>query len=136
MSWICLAFVWNNTNFVFQDQIYEQCFGTDMGSPASPIIASIYIKYIEQKAIKTCTQECKPDMWYRYINGIIESRQKDQVQNPTGHQVDKTSHINFTVETEENKVLPVLDLKATRQPDGKKQLQSRGEVIHRSAPEL
>ena len=39
--------------FSFQDQFYEQVKGVAMGSPVSPIVASLYMEYFEQKALIT-----------------------------------------------------------------------------------
>ena len=38
-----LEFILTTTYFVFRGQIYQQRFGTAVGSPVSPIIANIYI---------------------------------------------------------------------------------------------
>ena len=46
---ICLK----NMYFSFQDQFYEQVKGAAMGSMVSPIIANLYIEYLEQKALST-----------------------------------------------------------------------------------
>ena len=46
---ICLK----NTYFSFQDQFYEQVVGASMGSPVSPIVANLYMEYLEQKALNT-----------------------------------------------------------------------------------
>ena len=45
---ICLK----NT-FSFQGQFYEQVEGAAMGSPVSPIVANLYMEYLEQKALST-----------------------------------------------------------------------------------
>ena len=37
-----LKFVCDTTYFVFEGQIYEQRYGTAMGSPVSPVIANLY----------------------------------------------------------------------------------------------
>ena len=39
--------------FSSQDQFYEQDEGAAMGSLVSPIVANLYIKYFEQKALST-----------------------------------------------------------------------------------
>ena len=42
-----------NTFFSFQGQFYEQVEGAAMGSPLSPIVANLYMEYLEQKALST-----------------------------------------------------------------------------------
>ena len=44
-----LEFCLKNTYFSFQDQFYEQVEGAAMGSPVSPIVANLYMEYLEQK---------------------------------------------------------------------------------------
>ena len=39
--------------FLFQGQFYEQVEGAAMGSPVSPIVANLYMEYLEQKAFCT-----------------------------------------------------------------------------------
>ena len=41
--------------FSFQDQFYEQVEGVALGSPASPIVANLYMKYLEQKALSNAS---------------------------------------------------------------------------------
>ena len=43
-----LEFCLRNTYFSFQDQFYEQVEGAAMGSPVSPIVANLYMEYLEQ----------------------------------------------------------------------------------------
>ena len=50
---LLLEFCLKNTYFSFQDQFYEQVEGAAMGSPVSPIVANLYMGYIEQKALCT-----------------------------------------------------------------------------------
>ena len=50
-----LEFCLKNTYFSFQGQFYEQVKGAAMGSPVSPIVANLYMKYFEQKALSTAT---------------------------------------------------------------------------------
>ena len=50
-----MEFCLKNTYFSFQDQFYEQVEGAAMGSPVSPIVANLYMEYLEQKALSTAT---------------------------------------------------------------------------------
>ena len=50
---LLLEFCLKNTYFSFQDQFYEQVEGAAMGSPVSPIVANLYMEYLEQKALNT-----------------------------------------------------------------------------------
>ena len=50
---LLLEFCLKNTYFSFQDQFYEQVEGAAMGTPVSPIVANLYMEYLEQKALST-----------------------------------------------------------------------------------
>ena len=50
---ILLEFCLKNTYFSFQGQFFEQVEGAAMGSPVSPIVANLYMEYLEQKALST-----------------------------------------------------------------------------------
>ena len=50
-----LHFVLTTTYFKFNGEIYRQKFGTAMGSPVSPIVANLFMEYIEPTAIATHT---------------------------------------------------------------------------------
>ena len=50
---LLLEFCLKNTYFSFQDQFFEQVEGAAMGSPVSPIVANLYMEYLEQKALST-----------------------------------------------------------------------------------
>ena len=46
-----LGFCLHNTYFSFQNKFYEQVEGVAMGSPASPIVANMYMECFEEKAL-------------------------------------------------------------------------------------
>ena len=48
---LLLEFCLKNTYFSFQGQLFEQVESAAMGSPVSPIVANLYMEYLEQKAI-------------------------------------------------------------------------------------
>ena len=50
---LLLEFCLKNTCFSFQGQFFEQGKGAAMGSPQSPIVANLYMEYLEQKALST-----------------------------------------------------------------------------------
>ena len=50
---LLLEFCLKNTYFTLQGQFYEQVEGAAMGSPVSPIVANLYMTYLEQKALST-----------------------------------------------------------------------------------
>ena len=50
---LLLEFCLKNTYFSFQGQVFEQVEGVAMGSPVSPIVANLYMEYLEQKALST-----------------------------------------------------------------------------------
>ena len=64
---LLLEFCLKNTYFSFQDQFYEQVEGAAMGSPVSPIVANLYMEYLEQKALSTAHHH-PPRFWCRYVD--------------------------------------------------------------------
>ena len=50
---LLLEFCFKNTYFFFQGQFFEQVKGVTMDSPVSPIVANLYIEYLEQKSLST-----------------------------------------------------------------------------------
>ena len=53
---LLLEFCLKNTYFSFQDQFYEQVEGATMGSPVSPIVANLYMEYVEKKTQSSASQ--------------------------------------------------------------------------------
>ena len=63
---LLLEFCPKNAYFSFQDQSYEQVEGAAMGSPVSPIVANLYMEYLEQKALHTAPTP--PRFWCRFVD--------------------------------------------------------------------
>ena len=118
------------TYFSFRGIIYKQRFGAAMGSPVSPVVANLYMEFLEQQAITTAPIDCKPRLWKRYVDDILEIVRKDQVDNLTAHlnQTDPTDSIKFTYEKEHEGTIPFLDTLIVRKPDGSVKL-----LIYRKA---
>ena len=106
-----LKFVLTTTYFLFRGKIYKQRFGAAMGSPVSPVVANLYMEFLEQQAITTAPIHCKPRLWKRCVDDILEIVHQDQVDNLTAHlnQTDPTDSIKFTYEQEHDGTIPFLD---------------------------
>ncbi|XP_072018311.1 uncharacterized protein [Amphiura filiformis] len=91
-----------------------------MGSPVSPIAANIFMEALEQQAIATAPLDCRPKLWLRYVDDVLEVINKDSVQRLTDHinQVDKSGSIKFTFEQESQGSLPFLDTLIVKKEDG------------------
>jgi hypothetical protein len=95
-----LEFVANTTYFKFQEEIYQQKFGTAMGSPVSPLIANLFMEDLEQKAISTSPQDLRPRPWKRYVDDILAVVPKTAIPHFKDHlnSIDPTNSIKFTHE--------------------------------------
>ena len=80
-------FVATTTYFSFRGQLFNQKFGTAMGSPVSPILANFFMEWLEQQAIATAPIDCKPKLWKIYVDDILEIIKRRKVEALTGHQM-------------------------------------------------
>ena len=112
-------FILTTTYFQFRGSIYQQRFGTAMGSPVSPIVANLYMEWLETKATATAPVTCKPQLWKRYVDDVLEKIKRGETQNLTDHlnTVDETGSIKFTHEEERDGCIPFLDTLIVRKPD-------------------
>ena len=115
-----LEFVVTTTYFTFRGVTYQQRFGTAMGSPVSPIIANLYMEWLEQRAIATAPVNCRPRLWKRFVDDTLEMIKGGSVTQLTEHlnSVDSTGSIRFTYEEETEGQIPFLDTLLIRKKDG------------------
>jgi len=78
------------TYFSFKGVIYQQNFGAAMGSPVFPLLANLFMEWLEKQAIATAPVECKPKFWKRYVDDVLELIKKGQVRNLTDHKTTLT----------------------------------------------
>ena len=111
-----LEFCLKNTYFSFQDQFYEQVEDVAMGSPVSPIIANLYMEYLEKKSSKYCPHLAR--FWCRFVDDIFvihKVNKQDFLQHINS--VDPT--IRFTVEdNKKDGFIPFLDTIVKPEADG------------------
>ncbi|XP_072025294.1 uncharacterized protein [Amphiura filiformis] len=127
-----LRFVLTTTYFLFRGKIYKQRFGAAMGSPVSPVVANLYLEFLEQQALASAPLDCRPTLWKRYVDDILEIVNKEQVDNLTDHlnQSDPTGNIKFTYEKEQEGTIPFLDTLIVRKADGSVKLLVYRKVTH------
>ena len=81
---LLLEFCLKNTCFSFQNQFYEQLEGAAMGSPVSPIVANLYMEYLEQKVLSTAPTP--PRFWSRYMDDtFVIHKEVNQRRLPSTH---------------------------------------------------
>ncbi len=105
---------------MFRGQVYQQKFGTAMGSPVSPIVANLFMEDLEQRAMSTAPEHLRPKLWKRYVDDTLEIITKGKVEEWSAHlnQMDPTGSIKFTHEEENDGSIPFLDTLLKRNEDG------------------
>ena len=106
------------TYFQFEDKFYEQSEGAAMGSPLSPVIANLYMEYLEETALQTATLH--PRLWLRYVDDtfVIWQHGPEELQRFHEHINQQHPNITFTIEQEKEGKLAFLDVQVTRSLEG------------------
>ena len=114
---LLLEFCLKHTYFSFQGQFYEQVEGAAMGSPVSPIVANLYMEYLEQKALSTAPNP--PKFWGRYVDDTFVIHKEANKQSFLQHINSVDPAIRFTVEdNKEDGSIPFLDTIVKPEADG------------------
>ncbi len=114
-----LRFILSTRYFQFNDVIYRQKLGTAMASLVSPIIAYLFMEFLEQRAIVTAPMDINQKLWKCYVDDILEPVRKDKFDALTEHlnQVDDTDSIKFSDAWEKDSQLVYLDVLLVRKED-------------------
>ena len=107
-----LSFCLKSTVFSFKNVLYRQIFGVPMRSCISPILADIFMEFVEHRAIFTF--HTAPKLWVRYVDDtfcVIEQQYAEEFHK---HLNSILPFITFTLEREQNQSLAFLDVKLTR----------------------
>ena len=88
-----------------------------MGSPVSPIVANLYMEYLEQKALSTAPHQ--PRFWCRYVDDTFVIHKEANKQGFLQHINSVDPAIKFTMEdNKEDGSIPFLDTIVKPEVDG------------------
>ena len=96
--------------------MFQQVFGTAMGSPVSVTVANLVMEDIEQRALTSCT--VRLPFWKLFVDDTFTAWPQEQIQLFHNNLNSIESTIQFTIETEVEGTLPFLDTKVTHHADG------------------
>ena len=92
--------------------LYQQIFGTAMGSPVSVVVV---MEHIEDLAL---SMSLFPTIfWKRYVDNVLTAVPVDQVDEMLAHINSINHNIQFTFEGEEGHVIPFLDVTISHNVD-------------------
>ncbi len=113
LLYLCLT----STYFMWNNRFYQQKEGGAMGNPLSPVVANIYMEHFEALAIVSA--RFKPATWLRYVDdtSVIWNEGRDKLQDFLEHLNTIRPSIQFTMELEEHRKLPFLDMLVTQGAD-------------------
>ncbi|CAG9836786.1 unnamed protein product [Diabrotica balteata] len=108
-----------STYFSFRGNFYKQISGTPNGFSLSPVIADIFMEAFESLALES--YPLKPKVWFRYVDDtfIIWPHGQHTLSPFLDHLNSQHPSIKFTMEVENNRSLPFLDVLVTSKPNGR-----------------
>ncbi|KFD60975.1 hypothetical protein M514_26873 [Trichuris suis] len=105
--------------FRFQELFYMQKKGAPMGSPLSPVLAEVFMEFLEDVAFSTADTSIIPTVFKRYVDDVFAVIKSGKEEIFLQHLNSVfPNHISFTIEKEENGRLPFLDALVIR--DGRR----------------
>ena len=89
--------------------MYQQVFGTAMGSPVSVVVPNLVMEDVKERALATFSDP--PQFWKRYVDDICVAVNRKKLQDFLYHLNTIEESIQFTVEVEsDTNGLPFLDV--------------------------
>lgn len=103
-------------HFSFDNKIYKQTNGVAMGSPLGPVIANIFMVYLEEKMVRELAT--KMSSWYRYVDDTFTFIKEGEIEAVQETLNRFHTDINFTYEEEKDGKISFLDVLISRKLDG------------------
>lgn len=102
-----------DSQFSFNGRFFKQIFGMSMGNPLSPVCSNLFMEFFEKYLLSTILPS---DVhWFRYVDDILCMWPRaDNVDNFLQQLNQLAPSINFTMEREQNNILPFLDVSIHR----------------------
>ena len=108
----CLEF----GSFSFEDEEYVQHRGLAMGSPLSPVAACFYMEMLENEHFQKIMGD--QSIWMRYIDDVIVvTPEETDLDEKLARLNEIDMNIQFTIEVENERKLPFLDMLIIRSED-------------------
>ena len=105
---ICVS----NVQLLFNGIYYRQIDGVAMGSPLGPVLANVYVGYIECQLPHLCTDI---SFFGRYVDDVLVIAHNDRAIYDLRDRLNLIdNNIQFSVELEVNESLPFLDIRIHR----------------------
>lgn len=110
-----ISFVCDNCYFRFNNDYYQQIFGTPMGSPISPVLALIVMDHLLDTVLPRLPFHLS--FVYKYVDDIVCAVPSDMIDSTLDVFNSYSEHLQFTVEKENNSSVPFLDTLVIRSPN-------------------
>ena len=107
-----IKFLFTNTYFQFNNQIYSQIHGTPMGSPLSQILADMVLDDLETTCLKKLN--FNPIIFKRYVDDVITLIPAQKIQHILDIFNSYHNRLKFTHELEEKCRINFLDITLIR----------------------
>jgi len=107
-----LDMILGSTSFVFEGRIYEQIYGSPMGSPLSPILADMVMEDLETNCLSRL--DFKVHTFYRYVDDIFMVIPVEKLNFVLTTFNSYHSRLKFTYELENNNMLNFLNVSVIR----------------------
>ena len=101
---------------MFDGKVYQQTDGVCMGSPLGPVLANVFMVYLEETIVPTA-QDTMPE-WRRYVDDTFTVVKKGKLNNIIATLNNFHPNISFTHEIEQGGKMAFLDVLIKKEGDG------------------
>ena len=108
-----------NTQFIFNDVLYQQIDGVGMGLPLGPTMANAFMCHYEKIWLSNCPSDFRPVFYRRYVDDtFLLFHSTDHVNKFLEYLNSQHPNIRFTCEHEVENQISFLDILISRSNEG------------------